>query len=480
MKNVILITIDSLRAGHLSCLGYHRKTTPNIDNLAKKGVLFTNAISCGPDTPTSVIPLLTSTYVLTYYMASGGVDKLRTSVEEFDRMKTLILEVLQRQGTTITDVLKGYGYATAAFHSNPFLSRYYNFGRGFDHFDDSFSFLGLKRYSIKRKITGILEKSPKLYDLVWYVYKNVYDKLKSDSRVHGDDVPFERGEVLNKKVISWLEQHEENFFVWLHYMDVHFPYKPPKEFQFDSPSKSLSSVEISNLNYKMLTSSEEMSKDEIKEIIDLYDGGIKYTDHIIKSLLDKLNEMNILDDTILIITADHGDEFGDHGDFAHYQAKLYDELIRVPLIICHSEHKNIRIDEPVSLLDVSPTILDLLGIPAVESFQGRSLIPIIMGERKSSGVVSESLLKGKRNVSYRTNEWKYILNEVDSRHEFYDISNDPKEGNNLYEKERERAKEFELKIMEHIRKQEKRVSGLTDEKEKIKKKLKELRHIDRI
>ena len=124
--------------------------------------------------------------------------------------------------------------------------------------------------------------------------------------------------------------------------------------------------------------------------------------------------------------------------------------------------------------------MDLLGIPAVESFQGRSLIPITRDKRKSSGVISESLQKGKRNVSYRTKEWKYILNEVDSQRELYNIRSDPKERNNLYEEERERAKEFELKIMEHIWKQERRVRGLTDEKEKIKKKLKELKHIDRI
>ena len=490
MKNIILITIDSLRADHLSCLGYHRKTAPNIDKLADNGILFTKALACGPDTPTSIVPLLTSAYVLRYYIESGGVDKLRTTVEEFERMRDVILEIY-KHNTTIAEALKSHSYNTAAFHSNPFLSRYYHFGKGFDYFYDSLTFLGLKKYGIKRKITEILEKNSRLYDLAWYAYKNVCDKLKlGGSGRGGGDVPYERANEINKKAISWLKKHKENFFVWIHYMDVHFPYKPPKEFQFDSCSK----LEMSNLNYKMLTRPEELSKDEIKAIINLYDGEIKYTDYAIKSLLEELSKMGILDDTLIIITADHGDEFGEHGDFAHYHAKLYDESLHVPLIIINSQlspyracgvvgqslTKNIRIDEPVSLLDVFPTILDLMGIPATESFQGRSLMPIIRGERKSSAVISESLQKGKRNISYRTKEWKYILNEVESRRELYNTINDPEEKENLYEKERKRAKEFELKVTKHTAKQGEKIEGLTDEKERIKGRIKRLRGISKI
>jgi len=470
MKNVIFITIDSLRADHLSCLGYHRKTTPNLDNLAKEGVLFKNAISCGPDTPTSIVPLLTSTYILTYVIINAGLNKSKTRAEEFERIGAITSEIY-RNRITIAEILKDSGYVTAAFHSNPFLSRHFYFGKGFDYFYDSFSSSGrFRKYAIKSKIEEILKKNIQLYNFA----KNIYN------RMHSNNIPYERAEIINKKAISWLKKHKKQFFVWIHYMDVHFPYKPPKRFQLYFRSKPMNNLEMTRLNYKMIHKPEEISENDMRDIIDLYDGEIRYVDYAIKLLLDELSEMNILNDTFIIITADHGEEFGEHGDFAHHHAKLYDEIIRVPLIISNSEYRNVEIDEPVSLLDVAPTILDLLGIPKNESFQGRSLVPIIRGERKSSGVISEGLQKGKRSISYRTKEWKYIFNEVGAQRELYNIECDPKEKKNLYEKEREKAREFELKIKKHLLKQEKIAKGLTREKEKIKRKVGELKSYGKI
>ena len=304
----------------------------------------------------------------------------------------------------------------------------------------------------------------KSYNLARYTYELLL----------GSNVPFERAELLNRKAIAWLKEQKEHFFVWLHYMDVHRPYKPPRKFQFNP--KQLSSLEMSNLNSKMRVKPEEMKEEDIRDIIDLYDGEIRYNDYAIKSLLEEMREMGILDDTVLIITADHGEEFGEHGDFAHHHAKLYEELIRVPLIIANSESKNIKIDEQVSLIDVAPTILDLLDIPASESFQGRSLVPVIKGEKKSAGVITEAFGKGKRNVSYRTKEWKYILNEADAKRELYNLREDPGEKRNLYGEEKERVKEFELKIKEHVSEQRKIIKGPKEEKERIKQRIRELKY----
>ena len=142
---------------------------------------------------------------------------------------------------------------------------------------------------------------------------------------------------------------------------------------------------MSDINYKMLTKPDDLSTKEINELINLYDGEIRYVDYSIKSLLEELEEIDALEGTALILTADHGDEFGEHGDFAHHHAKLYEELIHVPLIISNTEYKNIVIDEPVSLLDIFPTILDLVGIHAKErkvEFQGEILIRLINREKK--------------------------------------------------------------------------------------------------
>lgn len=480
-KNVVLITIDSLRASHLSCLGYPLKTSPNLDNLAKEGVLFKNAISCGPDTPTSIAPLLTSSYVLMDLMRNEGFEKFRIGTEErFDKLSSrnnefetigAITSEIYRNKATISQVLKYYGYNTAAFHSNAFLSRYFKFGKEFDYLYDSFTSLGGS--AVKSKMEEILKKNIQLYNFV----KSIYNK------VHNNNIPYERAETINKRAISWLKNHKTNFFIWIHYMDVHFPYKPPKKFQFYFRSKSISNSDMSNLNNKMiqndrLTKPEEMSEDEIRDIMDLYNGEIRYVDYAIKLLLKELSKMNILSDTLIIITADHGEQFWEHGDFGH-GAKLYDELIRVPLIVYNSMYKNIEIDEPVSLLDVSPTILDILGVPENQNFQGKSLIPIIKGERNSSGVVSEAFGKGKQSIAYRTTERKYIFNGTDAQPEFYDLRSDPNEKKNLYEKDKKVAKEFELKIMEHISKEE-RIIKCFNRKEKIKKRIKELKYLGKV
>ena len=469
MKNVILITIDCLRADHLSCLGYHRRTTPNLDMLAKDGVLFTNAISCGSDTLTSMIPMLFSNYGLKYFMGENLEEIMSRFPPKFEIVRPIILEIY-KNGPTMAGILKGYGYSTAAFHSNPLLSRYYNFGKDFNSFYDSFSFEKLRRYAVRRKIAGTLKKM-KLYWFTRYAYE----------MVHSSGVPFERAESINQKVVSWLKEYKKQFFVWIHYMDVHFPYKPLKEFQLGP--KPISSREMTSLNSRMFTRPKEILKEEMGELIDLYDGEIRYTDYAIKSLLDEMSRKGILNDTALIITADHGDEFGEHGDFAHHHGKLYEESIHVPLIIANSEYKNIKIDEPVSLIDIAPTVLHLLDIPASESFQGRSLIPLIECERREKrlpGVISETLRKGKRFVSYRTEEWKYIFNEADAERELYNLREDPGEKRNLRGEEEERVKEFELKITEHRTKQERVIKESPGEEDAIKNRIRSLKRVGRI
>lgn len=472
-KNVILITIDSLRCDHLSCLGYHKNTTPNLDQMADEGVLFTNAISCGPDTPSSIAPLLTSTYVLQPLVTHGGIDKLKkliadepnkikSRLKEFEMIGAMTFEIYNDK-TTIHKILKNNGFNTAAFHSNPFLSRYSNLGKSFDYFYDSFSNLGGTRKH-KIRLRKFLENNIKLFTFI----KNLYNKVRSDN------TPYDRAETINKKAITWLENYNSNFFVWIHYMDVHFPYKPLKKFQNIFRSQSINNLEMSKLNYKMTHQPEEMSEHEIKDIIDLYDAEIRYVDHAIRSLINELDDMNILDETLIIITADHGDEFRDHGDFIH-NAKLYDELIKVPLIIYNSAYKNIKFEDTISLLDISPTILDFFDIPIPKTFQGNSIIPLLDGGRKSSGVISESLGKGKLNISYRTHDWKFILNDITGKNELYNLRKDPEEKINLIDIEKERGREFELKIREHISKHEKNVGKLQNGKERTKMKIRKLK-----
>jgi len=446
--NVLIITIDSLRADHVSFLGYSKKTTPYLDKLSKKGLVFTNAISCGPDTPTSIYPMITSSYVLEYY-ASRYRKSLKTSTDEFEEMKKVILDIYKYENT-LARILRKEGYKTAAFHSNPYLSGYYNFGKDFDYFYDS---LEKRKYSIKQKIKNFVERNKILYNVSWILYKNIYSKIVISVSKKRYKIPYERAENINSKALNWLKHNKSKFFLWIHYMDVHFPYLPPEEFC----SVDLSPTEIIDLNNKMLKNPKDLDEEEIKILLNLYDDEIRYLDTQISFLIDSLEELGLTEETLIVITADHGDEFGDHGDFAHHNAKLYDELIRVPLMILNTEYSG-RISEVVSLIDLAPTILDLIGIPIPKKFQGRSLIPIIEGDKRG-GVISETIKKGKRVISYRTNEWKFIWDNYRDRKELYNVVKDPKEKENVYG-ENEISKLLEQKVEEHLIKQKTRIASL--------------------
>ncbi|RLE41408.1 hypothetical protein DRJ16_06355, partial [Candidatus Woesearchaeota archaeon] len=196
--NVIFITVDCLRADHLSCLGYDKKT-PTIDSLAKEGFLFTQAISTGVPTSNSFPGILASTYPV-YEVSKHHWRKL------------------PKNATLISEVLRKNGYVTAAFHSNPMLSRYYGYSRGFDIFDDSLLFKIIERrnklQNLARKITRGHAKAYKLAAKIYWTgvkIKNLFQRYLSQ------DQPYERAEIITQKAISWLKNScNKKFFLWLH------------------------------------------------------------------------------------------------------------------------------------------------------------------------------------------------------------------------------------------------------------------------
>lgn len=424
IENAILITIDSLRVDHVGCLGYPRETTPQLDKLAKQGILFRNAISNGGNTPASFRPILTSTPLSMY------------DDERF----------ISKERVTIQEVLKKKGYTTSAFHSNPYLSSLLGYNRGFDKFDeilelDKDTLLdGLKTEGFKRIMYDFLFSSK----LIKFRLNKLYKFSKGE--------PFARADTLNKLALSWLKKHPEKFFMWLHYMDVHTPYIPKREYlkMFSSSSHNI----LTDLNLylrikKNITKKNtEVTKADLKLLTDSYDAEIRYTDTQIGLLLNELRKMGILDKTLIIITSDHGEGFFEHGVFGHANEHLYDELIRVPLIIfAPGIGENIIVEEQVELLSIAPTINEALTHTIVEGFTGRSLIPIINGEKEGTkGVISEA---SRNKISYREPEWKFILDKKTKKCEIYNLKDDPKEKSNIAERDTEKVKEFQQKILCH-------------------------------
>jgi arylsulfatase A-like enzyme len=464
--NILLLTIDSLRADHLGCYGYARNCSPNIDALAAQGVLFSQAITCGGQTPDSFPSILAS---------------LSPSYYNFTAKKKGV------NGTSVAQVLKNAGYRTAAILSNnPWVSRYYGSTQGFDCFFDNFDSgkLYQRRVQMGSRLRTIGGIPGKIISTGLTLAHPIISNIKKKS-------PRVEAETLIKQSLSWLEQGRTPYFLWLHFVDVHHPYIPPGRILKKLRGQAVNRQEIDRLVHKVNWPGQQgkLTGEELSLLIDLYDGAIMYEDESIKFLLDSVHCR--LDNTVVIVTADHGDEFGEHGKFGH--RALYDESLHVPLIIAGPgipEGK--RIAEQVSLIDLAPTITSHLKIPSPPGFHGRSLLPILTGKCKAEeGIVSihsgdiMDLNANSQLISYRIPGWKYIRTEAKddactvSSEEIYHLAVDPLEKDNLHGRDLAEAEAFASRARERIaqHRQESKAMKTDNEKMRIKAKLGKLRDL---
>lgn len=420
MTNVILITVDCLRADHLKCLGYHRNTSPFLDDLSKKSLFCTHAFANGPNTRHSVPSFLSSTPPLLFNQeANGG---------RFHPGRKSIAEVLKSQG-----------FSTGGIHSNPYVSAFYGYNRGFDYFNDFL--LG--------QVEDDVKKNP--------IQKKIQETIKGVKALVFQQLPHETAETVNKEVFRWLEGNEGPFFLWVHYMDVHMPYVPPNSYLKDLGIKSYIHARKIWMGKKIddVKLRDDIKDEEIKDYINLFDGTIRYTDEKIKELIDHIEKR--CSDTLFIITADHGEEFREHGGLSHGE-KLYDELIHVPLFLYGKMIDPAVFDTVVSLLDVAPTILDVLNVKKDFFFWGNNLLD-------ADGMVFSEAYNQGNIISARTVDYKLIVSP--NNIELYDLNEDPSESKNIYQHEKDKSSIIELKknIEQHVIALEKRAKQF----EKIRK-----------
>jgi len=379
MKNIILLTIDALRKDVLGCYGNKNKLTPFLDSLQPKSIKFTNTQSTGPYTQASFPGILTSSYYL-----------------EYGRQKKC-----SPKRTFISEVLKKYRITTAAFHSNPYLCGYFGWNRGWDVF---------------------------------------YDSMQDEV---SDKIPYIKGDGINYKVDKWLSSYTKNdnyhpFFLWTHYMDVHEPYIPAKEYlnKID-PLINLSENEMLNLFKEIILKRDVSNKKTVKLLKKLYEAGVCETDNYVKEFFSILEKYNILKDTTIIITTDHGDEFGEHDSLSH-DGKMYSELINAPLLIYRYNRTQGEVcDNLVSNIDIPPTILYLFGLEPFEKFRGHSMLPL--KSYPQNGVFGEAIGKTSNHEKetdkpiyfYQENDLKIIYREDNKSWEMYDLNRDSQELNNL-------------------------------------------------
>jgi len=427
--NIILITIDALRYDHLGCYGYHRNTSPNIDALASRGVKFTQAISNGGQTPQSFPAILAS------------------ALPSLSRPKG---KAILGKDIMLAELLREADYHTAAFHSNPYLSKFYGYNRGFDVFDDKLSGFSLRGARLRLRAQNAPDT------LVGRIRGRV-GKIIRPTMMKITDRPIVTANETTNKATSWLKVNKGKFFIWLHYMDVHNPYLPASKYVRYFYEKTIGQKEMVALNRKMINKADKMSPFEIETIISLYDAEVRYVDEAVGMLLDKLE--NYQDNTLVIISADHGDEFGEHGKFGHHT--LYEGILRVPLIIAGPDIKEGKVvKQQVSLIDLAPTIVELLGIKSPVTFHGKGLLPIIRGEKEIEIETISTYVDPfveRRSIACRTPGWKYICNEIldsglELGEEIYDLRKDPREINNMHGGINHEANAFELEAKRKIAK----------------------------
>ena len=438
MFNVLMVTIDCLRADGLGCMGYGRPLSPHIDRLAAGSALFTRAFATGPRTTESFPGILASTYPLAY----GGTFTLPSHL------------------LTLAKVLRPGRYASAAFHSNPFLLSEFGYAQGFEHFWDSREKTAVTS-KVGARIMPRLNQDSRLYRLLRRMVRYLEAKTGVSYYTGAEEV--------TDRAVRWLRGQVQPFLLWVHYMDMHYPFSPPERHIRQVRPEGVGWRQQARLMVHTLEDPLSVTKEEAQMYRDLYDAGLHYVDENVGALLDALQRMGILHDTIVVLTADHGEEFLEHGDFGHgalihvpgtdaARIKLYDELLHVPLIVRvpGSDVAPRQVPSLVSLADVGPTIVDLLGLETVEPWHGLSLVPLLRGQANSvrDHVFSEYVIRDGDGhwpvVSCRTLRWKYIHDGLFEHHELYDLEDDPAEQRNLYGSQVPVLSALQEAVQEHL------------------------------
>jgi len=342
--NVIVILVDALRADHLGRYGYDRETTPALDSFSGAGVTFLGARSQSSWTKPSIPSLFTALYPSHHGVFEGSSK---------DTEGHITSDLLSDSLTTMAEVFRENGYSTAAFVHNAQLKGFLGFSQGFDTYQDGAG----------------------------------------------------NAEEINRSFGAWLEGNgDQPFFVYLHYLDVHWPYQPPEPYEtmFGTYPSAIdfNTEEWKSLRDRINQGEVTLSDNDIAKMIALYDGELRYLDDRLGELFSSLKERGLFDKTLIVVTADHGEEFLEHGRIGHGQA-LHDELLRIPLLIKFPGGRwaGREIDYPAESVDILPTLTDYLGWETIARSDGQSLIPVIASDedgRDASGAAySERLQKGE-------------------------------------------------------------------------------------
>jgi len=370
--DLLLYVVDALRADHLSCYGYGRSTTPNIDALAEEGLLYRQCFTPATWTKPVSASVLTGAYPPTH--------GTRTREDTFDADIRRLPELLAEEG-----------YETGGFSAMGNVSASIGYDRGFDAYYD-------------------LYKDPAI------VERRATSSADSEELAHETEgeIALPRASDVRERLTDWVEATTGEFFAFCWSIDPHIPYDPPADFrEFVDPAYA-GSVNGQRETLPAVTTDEDL--DHLKG---LYDGEIRYSDHEFGQVVERLRKLGLYEETMIVLIGDHGDAFMEHGRLTHGHLP-FEELIHVPCVIkppASHDHNPRTIEETVALIDLVPTILHAAGIDdRPETIQGRS-IPPYGPAGSSTPVYSETRSREIYPTFYsvRTDQWKYMTVEEPDR-----------------------------------------------------------------
>jgi arylsulfatase A-like enzyme len=426
-RNVLYITVDSIRADHVGHLGYDEPTTPRLDDLADRGTVCTRAIANGIPTFYSFKSLL------------GGVSSLGHSTGIG----------MPAQTTTLAEAFRDRGYRTAGFNAgNAWLTRGHGYDRGFESFRDFITDETDETESAFSGLLPVLQRAQSLVEGLEFVEDKAGFVARTAFSLLGRQ-PLEDAETITEAALDWLGTHasgDRPFFLWIHYMDPHYPWVPRAVDLEPFCDDRISALEKGRLWHKVAylnnaTDGDPVSPSELARITDLYDAEIYRTDTAIGRLLDALDTHGVRDETVVSVVGDHGTELQDHGGFSHGPRKLYNELVHVPLLFAGAGVPTRTVSGTTSLLDVAPTLLDVAAdgddgrdVPAdfvghsiFEQSRERAVTEVVYDHQPVSGANADNDLL----VSCIEWPWKLIVNHETGTTELYDLASDPGEQSDL-------------------------------------------------
>jgi arylsulfatase A-like enzyme/tetratricopeptide (TPR) repeat protein len=368
--HVVLITLDTTRADHLGCYGYAPARTPNLDALAREGVLFAQAASTSPLTQPAHASILTGMYPTHHGVRVNGST------------------ALGGDQTTLAEALAGNGYETGAFVGAFVLDGRWGLGQGFDVYDDRFDLEKHKHLDLG----GVQRPADKVVDAA----------------------------------LAWMKDHHQRgpFLAWIHLYDPHTPYEPPEPFRSEHGPQGPAG---------------------------LYDGEIAFTDRQVGRVASWLRDRGLDEKTVVVVIGDHGEGLGSHGEGTHGYF-VYDYAQRVPFLVKAplAGLGGVRVEGQVSAVDVFPTVLDLVGLEPAAGVHGRSLLPVMFDPAAAPEVLAygesmtPNLQFGWSSLHFvRSPRYKLIKAP---RPELYDLSQDPGETTNLFDRERGVARDLMAKL----------------------------------